>query len=91
VSEDEMLHAFAEFRYEVDVREQADDPRRLRFRDGWADAAERDREYTEATLARLTWQNSGYRLGRRFGPRSAEEIDRAFDVLATRHRGAAGG
>lgn len=90
MSETEILQALAGFQYDVDVRESPDDPRRLRFRGGWGDAAERDRAYTDETLAQLTWQNLGYRLGRRFGPRSAKEIDWAFEVLARHYGGAVG-
>ena len=91
MSENEILQAFAGFRYEADVREPPDNLRRGQFQAGWGDATGRSREYTDSTLARLTWHNAGYRLGRWFGPRAPAEIDHAFDVLAERFGGTAGG
>jgi hypothetical protein len=61
-----------------DVRAVPDAHRRGRFRLGWHDAAERRRTYSELTLAKLTWHNLGYRLGKHFGPRQDADIYRAF-------------
>jgi hypothetical protein len=91
MSEAEILQAFAGFRYATDEREPPDNLRRGQFRAGWGDAADRKQEYTDSTLSRLTWHNVGYRLGQRFGPQPPEEIDGAFNVLAERYGGAAGG
>jgi hypothetical protein len=88
MSEAEILEALAGIQYAADVREPPDEPRRVRFRDGWVDAADRGRVYTEETLDQLTWQNLGYRLGRKFGHRPADEIDGTFEVLARHYGGA---
>ena len=39
-----------------------DNRRRGRFHVGWKDAADRGKTYGETALARLTWQNVGWRL-----------------------------
>jgi len=52
--------------------------RRARFREGWAHAVA-GREYGDDALSRLTWQNTGWRLGSVFGETSAELIDEAYE------------
>lgn len=68
-----------------DVRDDRDTPderRRARFASGWTDAAEANRVYTGGTLAQLTWQNLGYRIGRQVGPASVEAMDTVYSRLA---------
>lgn len=70
----------------TDIR--SDDPnqsqlRRRNFGAGWAHAVE-GREYTKDTLAQLTWQNLGWRLGSILevtsaNPTSADLIDEMYD------------
>lgn len=70
----------------TDIR--SDDPnqsrlRRRNFGTGWAHAVE-GRQYTEDTLAQVTWQNLGWRLGsvleaNSANPTSADLIDEMYD------------
>ena len=54
-------------------------PLRLRnFREGWAHAVS-GRQYTSDTLARLTWQNLGWRLGSTLGETQEDLIDEMYD------------
>jgi hypothetical protein len=67
--------------FEVDIRH--DDPNdtgrhEVQFRQGWRRAVEGAR-YQEETLRRLTWNNLGYRLGKLFGPTSADHIDQMYE------------
>lgn len=65
-----------------DIRQAPDARRRGQFRTGWQEATERGVEYTADTLKRLTWRNLGYRLGEKWGMRSAAEIDEVYEQFA---------
>ena len=65
----------------TDIRSDEPNESQLRlrnFRAGWGHAAE-GREYTSETLAQLTWQNLGWRLGSVLGATSVELIDEMYD------------
>lgn len=53
--------------------------RRARFRIGWAHAVG-GREYGETVLDRLTWQNTGWRLGWLLGNTTPEMIERCYSL-----------
>lgn len=64
-----------------DVRDTDPDQtahRLARFREGWRNAVS-GRPYTEKTLADLTWENLGYRLGKLFGETSPLLIDLMYE------------
>lgn len=65
-----------------------DNRRRGRFHVGWKDAADRGKTYGETALARLTWQNVGWRLGDILGPTSAPMIDDFYDLCVLQQRDA---
>ena len=87
----QVAAAIAELRgtYEADIRAEPDTHRRGRFRLGWHDASVRHREYSEVTLANLTWHNLGFRLGKKFGARDEDLILRAYDHAVELLRGEA--
>lgn len=78
----QVLRLFDTFQFDHDDRQPPDGRRQGKFREGWADAAERQEVYSKGTLTRLTWQNLGYRFGGRLGPRTSVEVDTVFDHLA---------
>jgi hypothetical protein len=78
----EIMSAYDELEFKRDRRRPPDEQRRSRFRSGWRDADRRADGYSQSTLAKLTWQNLGYRFGERFGTRLDSDIDFAFDTLA---------
>jgi len=78
----EVTSAYDQLEFKRDRRRPPDEQRRSRFRSGWRDADRRADGYSRSTLAKLTWQNLGYRLGERFGPRNDSDVDFAFDILA---------
>ena len=78
----EIDEALAQCRYARDERKAPDEHRRGKFLKGWEDATQRGSLYSDEALERLTWKNLGYRLGNRFGARSADEIDGVFHYLA---------
>lgn len=57
---------------------EATNHRKARFRQGWADAVD-GKEYGTRVLERLTWQNTGWRLGQILGQTSDELISEAWD------------
>lgn len=75
----------SEIIYETDVRKPPDSYRRERFKSGWEDAAVRKKNYAEKTLKRLTWQNLGYRLGKRFGEKVPDEIYRVYEQFSNHY------
>ena len=75
LSDDDCAALLAGFDELDDLREAPDARRCGQFRTGWREATGQGREYTDATLKRLTWRNLGYRLGWQWGERSAAEID----------------
>ncbi|MEX2173804.1 MAG: HNH endonuclease [Pirellulaceae bacterium] len=78
----EITSAYDQLEFKRDRRRPPDAQRRSRFRSGWRDADRRADGYSQSTLAKLTWQNLGYRLGGRFGARPDSDVDFAFDTLA---------
>jgi hypothetical protein len=71
-----------------DIREWPDSYRGARFLAGWRDATERrNREpYTSKILEKLTWQNLGWRLGKKYGPRSRDEIVTFYEILSEHYQ-----
>ena len=69
-----------------DIREWPDNHRRGTFLAGWRDATERDKNYRPEVLEELTWQNLGWRLGKKYGARSRDEIVTFYEVLAEHYR-----
>jgi hypothetical protein len=70
-----------ELAFERDARDANPDQnahRLARFRDGWRNALS-SQSYTERTLAELTWENLGYRLGKLFGETSPLLIDLMYE------------
>ena len=66
-----------------DSRKPGDSKRAGRFRSGWKDATERNKnDYSESALSKVTWQNLGYRLGNELGPRSEQWINAAYEHIA---------
>lgn len=53
--------------------------RKGRFRIGWHAAVDGE-DYTENALNRLTWQNTGWRLGKVLGIASDKTIDAFYDL-----------
>lgn len=67
--------------FREDVRHNDPDEtgaRRARFLEGWRKAVV-GHEYTQETLARLTWDNLGFRLGKLFGPTSPLLMDQMYE------------
>lgn len=81
MTDSDILEFLQTLDYDTDVRRPPDTPRRGRFRIGWRHATQ-GTEYRESTLRELTWQNLGYRYGKRFNDRTDVEVDRTFEVLA---------
>ena len=52
--------------------------RLARFKDGWRNAA-RGKKYKESTLSRVTWENTGYRLGALFPDTDEILIEALYD------------
>ena len=69
-----------------DIRELPDNHRRRTFLAGWRDATERGRNYQATVLKELTWMNLGWRLGKKYGPRSRDEITTLYEILAEHYR-----
>lgn len=84
ITQTEVEQFLASLRYERDEREPPDDQRRAHFLSGWNDYTKRNREYSEQTLAGLTWQNLGFRFAKRFGEQTKEEIRCVYDLIALR-------
>jgi hypothetical protein len=63
--------------YDVDIRKDITDGRRINFKQGWTRAVE-GQEYEEA-LGQLTWNNLGWRLGKLFGPTSDKQREEILD------------
>lgn len=57
---------------------EATNHRKARFRQGWADSVN-GKQYGARVLDRLTWQNTGWRLGEIFGETSDELIDQLWN------------
>jgi hypothetical protein len=74
-----------EFEFNTDGRNSPDEQRRTRFRVGWEDATVRDKAYSDSSLAKLTWSNLGYRLGKMFGVRAEDEMNEVFDLFAVQY------
>jgi hypothetical protein len=83
MSDEEILNYLAIIPYDRDDRQSPDDNRRGQFIVGWNDSVVRDQTYTEETLKSLTWRNLGFRCGQHFGKKSEEEVQHAWEVLAT--------
>ena len=67
--------------FEEDIRDTNPNEtghREAQFHEGWRRAVE-GQCYREATLRQLTWNNLGYRLGKRFGATSADHGDQIYD------------
>ena len=63
--------------YDVDIRKDITDGRRINFKQGWTRAVE-GQEYEEA-LEQLTWNNLGWRLGKLFGPTPDKQREEILD------------
>ena len=81
ITDASLADAFNGFAFDRDERQTPDNLRRFRFGQGWRDAAELGKEYSDETLKTLTWQNLGYRLGKVFGHQRFKEISSAFDFF----------
>jgi len=66
------------FNFDIDVREPGDEPRLSRFKVGWKAGANGER-YSPTTLARLTWQNLGWRYGYTIGDINEHQIIAIFN------------
>ncbi len=77
-----VRRALAELDFEFDARNPPDEWRRRQFRLGWDEAVGEGQPYGQTTLKRLSWNNLGYRLGKRFGSLPQATVDLVFDVLA---------
>ena len=75
-----------ELESDSDIRKWPDTHRRGNFLAGWRDAAERGENYQARVLEELTWQNLGWRLGKKYGPRSRDEIVTLYEILAEHYR-----
>lgn len=64
-----------------DIRSTPSSGRKGAFKRGWLDAVSKEKEYKDATLDRLTWQNLGYRIGSLTGESSVELIDNFYTFL----------
>ena len=87
MTNEEILRHLASISYDRDDRQSPDLPRYGRFVVGWKDAAVRVQPYAADILRSLTWQNLGFRFGQQFGNRPEEEIEQAWDVLASHYEG----
>ncbi len=76
----EMEKAFKE-----DKREFPNNHRRGQFRVGWKAATGEARIYSESTLESLTWNNLGYRLGKKLGNKNDDEINKIFESFANHY------
>lgn len=66
-----------------DARQPGDSHRAGRFRSGWKDTTERNKDdYTSSALSKITWQNLGYRLANALGARSDEWINAVYEHIA---------
>ena len=75
-----LLSSYSEI---TDARKPGDSKRAGRFRSGWKDATERNKdEYSQSTLSKITWQNLGYRLGSELGPHNDQWINAAYEHIA---------
>ena len=74
------------FSCDRDIRDtdpNKDQRRKARFLVGWKDAEatalDPKKQYNEATLKELTWQNLGFCLGSFFGRATDRQINKLFD------------
>ncbi len=90
MTNEELLNHLAQILAQIsddrDARQPPDARRRGQFVVGW-EAAVRGNEYGKDTLRKLTWRNLGFRFGEHFGNRPEEEIEQAWDVLASQYKG----
>jgi 5-methylcytosine-specific restriction endonuclease McrA len=68
---------------QIDERNQPDNARLGAFRRGWADGLKHDVVYTSDAMQRLTWQNLGNRLAKKFGDPGQATIEVVFEHLST--------
>lgn len=73
----------SEMIYERDDRSPPDKRRRAQFKIGWENATFQRRPYTDETLNTvLTWNNLGYRFGKKLGIESEVDINSVYEFLA---------
>ena len=76
----ELEHLTLDKEFEKDITNKNPGNRNLRaFNDGWNNQVS-GQEYGSA-LRDLTWNNLGYRMARRFGKQSEEEMSYVFRVI----------
>ena len=63
--------------YDYDARRLPDAPRLVNYLQGWTRVVN-GREYSARTLRRLTWNNMGWRDGKKYGNLSREERLKVF-------------
>jgi hypothetical protein len=64
-----------------DDRKKGAEDRRATFKKGWRDFTNRRRTYRTTTLKKLTWQNMGWRVGKKALKQSDNVMDAVFDFL----------
>ena len=69
-----------------DDRKKGVEDRRVKFKKGWRDFTDRRKTYRTATLKKLTWQNLGWRVGKKALKQSDNVMDAVFDFLNSTER-----
>jgi len=77
--------------YKEDIRYTEPDEnefRKAQFKRGWQ--AAQGQSYGSEALAKLTWNNLGYRIGKLLGTASADLIDRMYDLCVEQQKSKVG-
>jgi len=81
ISFSQVAEILQKLEYRTDLRNPPDQPRLAQFKTGWLRAIEGD-EYTSTTLADLTWNNCGFRFGKKLGKLDVSVIEEVFTILS---------
>lgn len=73
-------HILAQIEFDIDDRSLPDGRRWGQFKIGWQNAALKN--YNSGILKTLTWNNLGYRFGKKLGTQSESEMRQVYDYLA---------